>query len=77
MKLKNSKQAASRDNISTQVKESESIEGIKVSPELTEMLYKTAKQRIDKTVSKFMKEHPEYFEDSNNNNNKNKKGAIE
>jgi hypothetical protein len=36
--------------------------GVRVSPELTEMLYKTAKQRIDKTVSEFMKEHPEYFE---------------
>ena len=65
---------ATRDHITEQVNERQSLgiedfvtkkgkdPGVRVSPELTEMLYKTAKQRIDKTVSEFMKEHPEYFE---------------
>jgi methyl-accepting chemotaxis protein len=57
--------AATRDHVSTQVrKESSSSEGVKVSNELAEMLYKSAKQKIDKAVSKFMREHPEYFEDN-------------
>ncbi|HJT49779.1 MAG TPA: tyrosine-type recombinase/integrase [Nitrososphaeraceae archaeon] len=66
--------AATRDHITEQVNERQSLgiedfvmnkgkdPGVRISPELTEMLYKTAKKRIDKTVSEFMKEHPEYFE---------------
>jgi integrase len=55
--------AATKEHINAQVKESngKSIEGVKISEELMEQLYKEAKTRLDNAMRKYIREHPEYF----------------